>query len=136
MGADLVTVSTDTKFTHLAWRRHEGELENVAYPMGSDATGRLGRLFGVYDEQTGLTRRGTFMIDPTGRLVMAEVSADNIGRNIDELMRKFKAALYVSRKTTEACPAKWKNEESPTLAPSARMVGRVHEALEKSVAGV
>jgi len=130
MGAEIVTISTDTKFTHLAWQRHEGELSDVSYSMGADTTGKLGRLFGVYDTTTGLTRRGTFLVDPTGRLVMAEVSADNIGRNIDELMRKFKASLYVSRKTTEACPAKWKDEESRTLSPSARMVGRVREALE------
>ena len=52
-----------------------------------------------------------------------------MGRNIDELMRKFKANLYLARKKDEACPSKWKEEGNKTLTPSAKMVGRVHEAL-------
>jgi peroxiredoxin (alkyl hydroperoxide reductase subunit C) len=46
------------------------------------------------------------------------------------VLRKFKANLYMSRKTSEVCPAKWKDEGDRTLTPSADMVGRVHEALE------
>ena len=129
MGAEVVTVSTDTQFTHLAWQRHEGELAAVKYPMGADVTGRLARQFGVYDEVTGLAHRGAFLIAPDGRLMAMEVTADNIGRNIDELMRKFKANLYLSKKTTEGCPAKWKEEGDVTLKPSQKMVGKVHEAL-------
>lgn len=131
MSAELVTVSCDTKYVHLAWRTVEGELSEVQYQMGADPAGRLARIFGVYLEKEGVALRGTFIINPQGQLVSAEVNALNIGRNIDELMRKFKASLYVSRKTKEACPAKWKDEGDKTLTPSARMVGKVHEALEK-----
>jgi alkyl hydroperoxide reductase subunit AhpC len=53
----------------------------------------------------------------------------NMGRNIDELMRLFKANLYLAKKTDEGCPSKWKDEGDATLKPSAKMVGRVHEAL-------
>ena len=129
MGCDLVTVSTDTKHTHLAWREHEKELHHVSYPMGSDATGRLSRLFGVYDEDTGQALRGTFIINPEGTLLCSEVNLYNLGRNIDELMRKFKASVYLSRKTTEACPSKWKDAGDKTLTPGANLVGKVHEAL-------
>ena len=129
MGCDLVTVSTDTKETHLAWREHEKELHRVTYPMGSDGTGKLSRMFGVYDEGSGLALRGTFIINPAGTLLGSEVNFYNLGRNIDELMRKFKANIYLSRKTSEACPSKWKDEGDKTLAPSAKMVGKVHEAL-------
>ena len=131
MGAELVTVSCDTKFVHLAWKRDEGELAGVRYPMGSDPTGKMARLFGVYDESTGLALRGTFLINPEGKLLNSEVSWYNTGRNIDELMRKFKANLHVAKKTNEACPSRWKDEGDKTLVnPGAKMVGKVHEALQ------
>ena len=67
MGAELITVSTDTEFVHLAWKRDEKELADVKYPMGADPTGKLSRLFGVYDHGSGLALRGTFIIAPTAR---------------------------------------------------------------------
>jgi peroxiredoxin (alkyl hydroperoxide reductase subunit C) len=87
-------------------------------------------MFGVYDEASGLALRGTFIINPEGVLLGSEMNFYNLGRNIDELMRKFKANVYLARKPTEACPSKWKDEGDKTLAPSARMVGKVHEALQ------
>ena len=131
MGAVLITVSTDTQFVHLAWKRHEKSLENVQYLMGSDASGKISRLFGVYVDDAGLALRGTFIINPEGRLLNSEVSFFNMGRNIEELMRKFKANLYLARKPAEACPAQWKDEGDKTLTPVPSMVGRVHEALAK-----
>ena len=131
MGADIVTVCTDSKFVHLAWQQNEKELANVKYSMGSDVKGDLARKFGVYDESTGLSLRGTFMINPDGKLMNAEVSFYNLGRNIDEMMRKFKANLYMSKKQNEVCPSKWKDEGDKTLVnPGAKMVGKVHEALK------
>jgi peroxiredoxin (alkyl hydroperoxide reductase subunit C) len=130
MGCDVITVSTDTKFVHLAWREHEKELAKVTYPMGADPTGKLSRTFGVLDEASGLALRGTFIINPEGILLGSEMNFYNLGRNIDELMRKFKANVYLAKKTTEACPSKWKDEGDKTLAPSAKMVGKVHEALQ------
>ena len=71
-----------------------------------------------------------FIINPEGKLLNAEVNYYNLGRNIDELMRKFKASLYLAKKTNEACPSKWKDEGDKTLVnPGAKMVGKVHEAL-------
>ena len=69
MGCDIVTVSTDTEFVHLAWRNNEKQLADVDYPMGSDPTGNLARMFGIYDEETGLAFRGTFIINPEGTLL-------------------------------------------------------------------
>lgn len=131
MGAEVLTVSRDTKFVHLAWQREEKQLADVKFPMGSDATGKLSRMFGVYDEATGLSLRGAFIISPEGKLMNAEVNYYNLGRNIDELLRKFKANLHLSKYTAEGCPAKWKDEGDKTLKPSAKLVGRVHEALTK-----
>jgi peroxiredoxin (alkyl hydroperoxide reductase subunit C) len=129
MGAELLTVSCDTQFTHLAWKHNEGELENVKYKMGADPTGKLARMFGIYLDDAGVALRGTFIISPEGTLMNAEVNFLNMGRNIDELMRKFKANIYLTRKPKEACPSKWKDDGDATLTPSAKMVGKVHEAL-------
>ncbi len=131
LGAELITVSTDTKFVHLAWQRHEKQLHDVTYPMGADPTGHLSRLFGVYDGMSGLALRGTFLISPEGLLLNSEINYYNLGRNIEELIRKLKANIYLSRKKNEACPSKWKDEGDKTLIPTAAMVGRVHEALNQ-----
>ena len=130
MGCDLVTVSTDTQFVHLAWQKHAKELARVKYPMAADPTGTVSRMFGVYDENSGLALRGTFVINPEGTLLNSEVNFYNLGRNIDELLRKFKANIYMARKANEVCPSKWKDEGDQTLVdPGAKMVGKVHEAL-------
>ena len=104
-------------------------LKDVTYPMASDPAGKLARIFGVFDESTGLSLRGTFIINPQGTLMNAEVNYYNLGRNIDELLRKFKANVHLSQHTDEACPVKWQNEGDKTLTPSADLVGKVHEAL-------
>ena len=129
MGATLVTISTDTEFVHLAWKRDEKELSEVRYLMGADPQGYVSRMFGVYDKGSGLALRGTFIIAPDGTLFNSDVNFYNMGRNIDELMRKFKANLYLSRKVDEGCPSKWKEDGDATLRPGPEMVGRVHEAL-------
>ncbi len=129
MGCEIVTVSTDTEFVHLAWKREEKELANVTFPMGADANGNVSRMFGVYNPVNGLDLRGTFVINPEGVLMNSEVNFYNMGRNIDELMRKFKANLYLGRKADEGCPSKWKDDGDKTLRPGPEMVGRVHEAL-------
>jgi peroxiredoxin (alkyl hydroperoxide reductase subunit C) len=131
MGAEVITISTDTQFVHLAWKKSEKELGKVTYPMGADPTGTVSRMFGVYDEGSGLALRGTFIINPEGTMLNSEVNFYNLGRNIDELMRRFKANLYLAKKANEACPSKWKDEGDKTLAPSAKMVGKVWEALNE-----
>ncbi len=122
-------MSSDTKFVHLAWQKEEKLLENVTYPMGADPAGRLSRLFGVYDEEAGLALRGTFIINPEGKLLASEVNYYNVGRNSDELIRKLRANVYLSGRSEEVCPAKWV-EGSKTLKPSEEMVGKVYKALK------
>lgn len=97
--------------------------------MGSDPTGQVSRLFGVYDENSGLALRGTFIINPSGVLLNGETNFYNMGRNIEELLRKFKANIYLSKKPDEGCPSKWKDEGDKTLRPGPKLVGRVHDAL-------
>ncbi len=122
-------MSTDTKFVHLAWRNDEAMLKKVRYPMGADPAGKIARIFGVYDEDTGLAGRGAFIINPEGVLVNIEVSHLDIGRNSDELLRKLKANIYKAGHPGEACPAKW-TEGQKTLKPSAEFVGRAEAAMK------
>jgi len=127
-GAEVISVSTDNKFVHLAWQREEKLLSNVKYQMASDATGRVSRLFGVFNEENGLDYRGTFIISPDGKLVASEVNFYNVGRNAAELLRKVKANVYLSSHPEEACPANW-SEGAKTLKPGAKLVGKVADAL-------
>ena len=127
MGAEIITVSKDTKFVHLAWQREEKLLEKVRYKMASDPTGCIAKMFGVYDEQTGLALRGTFVISPEGKMMNSETNFYNLGRNIEELLRKVKANIYLGAHGDEACPVKWQSEGDKTLKPTAGMVGRVYE---------
>ncbi|MBI2118008.1 MAG: peroxiredoxin [Elusimicrobia bacterium] len=131
-GAEVISVSTDTKFSHLAWKNSEKLLENIKYLMGADPTGNVSRLFGVYDENTGLALRGTFIISPDGKLISSEVNFYNVGRNANELARKISANAYLSNHTDEVCPSGW-NKGDKTLKPGPQMVGKVFEALKETV---
>lgn len=128
-GAEVISVSTDTEFVHLAWQREEKLLKSVSYLMGADPTGTVSRLFGVYDETSGLALRGTFIIDPKGKLAASEINFYNVGRNAAELLRKVKANAYLATHPEEACPANWK-EGDKAFKPGAGMVGRVAEAMK------
>lgn len=129
-GAEVISVSTDTKFVHLAWQREEKLLHDVHYLMAADPTGKVSRLFGVYDEATGLALRGTFIISPDGKLAASEVNFYNVGRNAAELARKIQANSYLANHPDEACPANW-SEGKKTLKPGASLVGRVAEAVSR-----
>ena len=127
----MVTVSTDTKFVHLAWQREEYMLKDFRAQMGSDPTGSLSRLFGVYDEDQGIDLRGTFLIAPDGKLMNSEINFFNLGRNVDEILRKLEANIHMAKMPAEACPAGWQKKGDQTLKPSEKMVGKVHEAMQQ-----
>ncbi|HND64759.1 MAG TPA: redoxin domain-containing protein [Elusimicrobiota bacterium] len=128
-GAAVFSVSTDTNFVHMAWQREEKLLKNVKYSMAAAPTGKVSRLFGVYDDASGLALRGTFIIAPDGKLASGEVNFFNVGRNAAELLRKVQANAYLAKHPEEVCPANWK-QGGKTLKPGAQMVGRVAEALK------
>lgn len=128
IGCEVLAVSTDTKFSHMAWHQSEKLMEGVKFPMGADPTGKVSKMFGIYDENTGLALRGTFIINPEGKLIGSEVNFYNNGRNADELMRKMQANVYLASHSDEVCPAKWK-EGDKTIKPSAKIVGKIYEAM-------
>ncbi|GAB3386680.1 alkyl hydroperoxide reductase subunit C [Lysobacter fragariae] len=124
MGVEIYGVSTDTHFTHKAWHDTSDTIGKIQYPLVGDPTGTLTRNFDVMIEEAGLADRGTFVIDPQGKIQIVEVTAGGIGRDAKELLRKVKAAQYVASHPGEVCPAKW-NDGEKTLKPSLDLVGKI-----------
>ena len=124
MGVEIYGVSTDTHFTHKAWHDSSDTIRKVSYPLVGDPTHALSRNFEVLIEDAGIADRGTFVVDPEGRIQVMEITAGGIGRDAAELLRKVKAAQYVAAHPGEVCPAKWK-EGAETLAPSLDLVGKI-----------
>ncbi len=119
-------MSTDSHFTHKIWQ--EEELSKmvpggVPWPMLSDSGGRIGSVYGVYDETGGVDIRGRFLIDPDGVIQAMEVMTPPVGRNIVELIRQVQAFQHV-RATGEVTPAGW-HPGQPTLKPGPDLVGKV-----------
>ena len=124
MGVEIYSVSTDTHFTHKAWHDSSEEIKKIQYTMLGDPTWTLAKNFEVLIEAEGLADRGTFVIDPEGKIQIIEINAGGIGRDAQELLRKVKAAQYVHAHPGEVCPAKWK-EGGATLAPSIDLIGKI-----------
>ena len=124
MGVEVFSVSTDTHFTHKAWHDSSDTIGKIQYYMVGDQTGTITNNFGVMREGQGLADRATFIIDPQGVIQAIEVTAEGIGRDASDLVRKIKAAQYVAAHPGEVCPAKWQ-EGDATLAPSLDLVGKI-----------
>jgi len=124
LGAEVVSVSTDTTFVHKAWHDNSPSIAKIQFPMAADPTGRLAREFGVYITDEGLALRGTFVLNPEGQLAFFEVNNNSIGRNATELLRKLTAAKYVSEHAGLVCPASWQPGKD-TLKPGLDLVGKI-----------
>ncbi len=124
MGVEVYSISTDTHFVHKAWHDASETIKKIKYPMLADPTGTLSRAFGVHIEEAGLAYRGTFVIDPDGKIKIAEIHDNGIGRNADELLRKVQAAQFVASHPSEVCPAKWRPGDK-TLKPGLDLVGKI-----------
>ncbi len=124
MGVEVYSVSTDTHFTHKAWHDTSETIKKINYPMLADPTGALSRYFGVMIEEEGLAYRGTFVINPEGKVKIAEIHDNGIGRNADELLRKIQAAQFVASHPDQVCPAKW-TPGADTLKPGLDLVGKI-----------
>jgi peroxiredoxin (alkyl hydroperoxide reductase subunit C) len=118
LNAEVVGVSVDSKFTHLAWLntpRSEGGLGQLDFPLVSDLNKSISRDYGVLLEGAGIALRGVFIIDPEGKVAYQLVHDLGIGRNVDEIVRVLQA-LQTVRETGEVCPANW-TSGSDTMAP-------------------
>ncbi|TAH43856.1 MAG: peroxiredoxin [Betaproteobacteria bacterium] len=124
LGVEVYSVSTDTHFTHKAWHDASDTIKKIRYPMIGDPTHAISRNFDVLIEEEGLALRGTFVVDPEGKIKVAEIHDLGIGRDAAELLRKVKAAQYIAAHPGEVCPAKW-TEGAETLKPSLDLVGKI-----------
>ncbi len=130
--AEIISVSSDTVFTHKAWHNASPAIAGIKYPMAADPSGKLAYAFGVLVEggeailtpDEGLALRGTFIIDPAGVLRSMEVNDNSIGRKGSETFRKLQAAQYVETHKGKVCPASWEPGED-TLEPGLDLVGKL-----------
>lgn len=123
-------MSIDSMFVHKMWNDHELSKMvdgGVPFPMLSDAGGRVGRVYGVYDEDGGVDTRGRFLIDPDGVIQAFEVLSPPVGRNVAEALRQVQAYQHVRETSAaEVMPAGWKPGKD-VLKPGPDLVGRVWE---------
>ena len=124
LGAEVISVSTDTAFVHKAWHDNSPAIKKIKFPMAADPTGNLSREFGVMIEEEGLALRGTFVLNPKGELAFYEVNNNDIGRSAKELLRKLEAAIFVSTHKGQVCPASW-TPGKKTLKPGVNLIGKI-----------
>ena len=124
IGCEIYAVSCDTHFVHKAWHDVSEKIKKIQYPMLADPTHALSKDFEVYIEADGVAERGSFIVNPEGKIVAYEVTAGNVGRNADELLRRVQASQFVHEHGDEVCPAKWQ-PGAETLKPSLGLVGQL-----------
>jgi peroxiredoxin (alkyl hydroperoxide reductase subunit C) len=123
-GAEVFSVSKDSVFAHKAWHDNSPAISKITYPMIADPSGKICREFGTLIEDEGMSLRGSFIIDPDGKLKAMEIQDNNIGRSMDELLRKLQAAKFVREHKGNVCPASW-HPGDETLKPGLDLVGKI-----------
>lgn len=124
LGAEVYVITTDTHFAHKVWHETSPAVGKARFPLVGDPTHQLTRGFGVHIDEEGLALRGTFIVNPDGIIKTAEIHDNAIARDVQETLRKLKAAQFVAKNPGQVCPAKW-NEGSKTLTPSLDLVGKI-----------
>lgn len=122
LGCEIYSVSCDTHFVHKAWHDASETIRKIKFPMLADPTGALTRSFEVMIEEDGMAERGSFIVNPDGKIVAYEVVAGNVGRNAQELLRRVQASQFVAEHGDQVCPAKWQ-PGADTLKPSLDLIG-------------
>lgn len=100
--AQLLGVSIDSEYVHLAWRREKEELRALPFPMLADIKRELSGSLGILDAQAGVAQRATFIVDPQGVIRFVYVTDLNVGRSPEEVLRVLDAL-----QTDELCPCNW-----------------------------
>lgn len=122
IGCEIVAVSTDSHFTHLAWintPRKEGGLGNINLPLLADKSMVMSRAYGVLQEESGVSFRGLFIIDGKQNLRQVTVNDLPVGRSVDETLRLVQAFQFTDEHG-EVCPANWKPGQKTMVADTDR----------------
>jgi peroxiredoxin (alkyl hydroperoxide reductase subunit C) len=109
--AQLLGVSTDSEFVHLAWKQSREDLGQVPFPMLSDIKRELSTALGVLDQNEGVALRATFIVDPDNVIRFVSVNDLSVGRNPQEVLRVLDAL-----QTDELCPCNWSRGEETLKA--------------------
>ena len=109
--AQLLGVSIDSEYVHLAWRREKEELRSLPFPMLADVKRELSAALGILDPEAGVAQRATFIVDPHGVIRFVYVTDLNVGRNPEEVLRVLDAL-----QTDELCPCNWQKGEETLKA--------------------
>ena len=123
-GAEVISVSTDTVFVHKAWHDNSPTIKKIKFPMLADPSRKICHSYGTLIEDSGLSIRATFLIDPTGTIKAFEFHDNAIGRNTDELLRKLQAAKYVAANKGMVCPINWRPGQK-SLKAGLDLVGKI-----------
>jgi alkyl hydroperoxide reductase subunit AhpC len=118
LGVQLLGVSVDSHYTHLAWRnlsRSEGGLGQIDYPLIADLNKEISKSYDVLLPD-GVALRGLFLIDKAGVVKHQVVNDLPLGRSVDEALRMVQALQFVEEHG-EVCPANW-HEGSRTIKPT------------------
>jgi alkyl hydroperoxide reductase subunit AhpC len=105
--AQVLGVSTDNEYVHLAWRKSHPDLKNLPFPMVSDLKRELSTALGVLNKDEGVANRATFIVDPQDVIRFVAVTDLNVGRSVDEVIRVLDAL-----QTDELCPCNWKKGDA------------------------
>jgi len=124
INTEIISISTDNISAHKAWHDTSEAIGKVKYPMMADPTTKICRAFGTYIKSEGVSLRGTFIINPDGKLVAFDVHDNSIARNIEEIYRKLQAAQYTAEHGDQVCPARWTPGEK-TLKPGVDLIGKI-----------
>lgn len=100
--AQVLGASVDNEFVHMAWRKDKEELRDLPFPLLADVNRKLSAGLGILDEEEGVAKRATFIVDPDNIIRFAMVTDMNVGRNPDEVLRVLDAL-----QTDELCPCNW-----------------------------
>ena len=137
LGVEVISVSVDSQFVHKMWNDNElSKMANkdVPFHMASDGPGNVGKVYGVYDEASGVELRGRFIIDPDGVIQAMEVMTPPVGRQMKETIRQVQAFQHVrATKGAEVCPAGWEPGKK-ILKPGPDLVGKVWEVWKTDMA--
>jgi alkyl hydroperoxide reductase subunit AhpC len=109
--AQLLGVSIDSEYVHLAWRREKEELKDLPFPMLSDIKRELAAALGILDPQAGVAQRATYIVDPQGVIRFVYITDLSVGRSPEEVLRVLDAL-----QTDELCPCNWQKGEETLKA--------------------
>jgi alkyl hydroperoxide reductase subunit AhpC len=128
LGVQVLSMSVDSVFVHKVWNDNELSKmigKDIPFPMLSDSSGEIGKMYGVYDENEGVETRGRFIIDPDGIVQGFEILTPPVGRNVQETIRQVQAFQLVrATKGAEVTPAGWKPGKA-ILKPGPQLVGNI-----------